>query len=112
DVEAATVDPAPVSAGRPHHVILLGRPVAPEAVAGAARGIAAVGGNIDAIRRLSDYPVTSFELTVSGAAATALRTELASVAAATGTDIAVERVGLARRNKRLIVLDVDSTLVR
>jgi phosphoserine phosphatase len=102
--------PAPV--GRPHHVIVLGRPVPPGAVAGAARAIAAIGGNIDAIRRLSDYPVTSFELTVSGAEATALRTELATVAASTGADIAVEQVGLARRSKRLIVLDVDSTLVR
>jgi phosphoserine phosphatase len=99
-------------AGRPHHVIVLGRPVPPDAVAGAARAIAAIGGNIDAIRRLSDYPVTSFELTVSGAEATALRTELATVASATGADIAVEQVGLARRSKRLIVLDVDSTLVR
>jgi phosphoserine phosphatase len=98
--------------GRPHHVIVLGRPVPPDAVAGAARAIAGIGGNIDAIRRLSDYPVTSFELTVSGAEATRLRTELASVAAATGADIAVEQVGLARRSKRLIVLDVDSTLVR
>jgi len=109
---ASEKDPAPVPAGRPHHVIVLGRPVPPDAVAGAARGIAAIGGNIDAIRRLSDYPVTSFELTVSGAEATALRTELAQVAAATGADIAVEQVGLARRSKRLIVLDVDSTLVR
>ncbi|WP_346622267.1 phosphoserine phosphatase SerB [Blastococcus montanus] len=104
--------PAPVAAGRPHHVIVLGRPIPPEAVAGAARAVAGIGGNIDAIRRLSDYPVTSFELTVSGAEATALRTALASVAATTGADIAVEQVGLARRSKRLIVLDVDSTLVR
>jgi len=112
-VESASDDgPAPVAGGRPHHVIVLGRPVPPEAVAGAARAIAGIGGNIDAIRRLSDYPVTSFELTVSGAEATALRTALASVAAATGADIAVEQVGLARRSKRLIVLDVDSTLVR
>ena len=65
---------SPVPAGRPHHVIVLGRPVPPDAVAGAARAIAGIGGNIDAIRRLSDYPVTSFELTVSGAEATALRT--------------------------------------
>ncbi|WP_245177035.1 phosphoserine phosphatase SerB [Geodermatophilus sp. DF01-2] len=101
-----------VPAGRPHHVILLGRPVPPEAVAGAASAIAGVGGNIEAIRRLSDYPVTSFELTVSGGEATELRTALASVASATGADIAVEQVGLARRSKRLIVLDVDSTLVR
>jgi phosphoserine phosphatase len=102
-------DPRP---GRPHHVIVLGRPMPPAAVAGAARAIAGVGGNIDAIRRLSDYPVTSFELTVSGAGATELRTALATVAAETGTDVAVEQVGLARRSKRLIVLDVDSTLVR
>ena len=93
-------------------MIVLGRPVPPDAVAGAAHAIAGIGGNIDAIRRLSDYPVTSFELTVSGAEATELRTALASVAAATGADIAVEQVGLARRSKRLIVLDVDSTLVR
>ncbi|HEV7210667.1 MAG TPA: phosphoserine phosphatase SerB [Blastococcus sp.] len=110
-VESAS-DPEPAPAGRPHHVILLGRPVPADAVAGAARAIAAIGGNIDAIRRLSDYPVTSFELTVSGAEATELRTALASVAAGTGADIAVEQVGLARRSKRLIVLDVDSTLVR
>jgi phosphoserine phosphatase len=112
-VESAT-EPAsaPTPDGRPHHVIVLGRPVPPDAVAGAARAVAAQGGNIDAIRRLSDYPVTSFELTVSGAGSTALRTALASVAAETGADIAVEQVGLARRSKRLIVLDVDSTLVR
>jgi phosphoserine phosphatase len=95
-----------------HHVIVLGRPVPPAAVAGAARAIAGVGGNIDAIRRLSDYPVTSIELTVSGAGSTALRTALATVAAETGTDVAVEQAGLTRRSKRLIVLDVDSTLVR
>ena len=109
---AADPEPVPVPAGRPHHVIVLGRPVPPDAVAGAARAIAGIGGNIDAIRRLSDYPVTSFELTVTGAEATVLRTALASVAATTGADIAVEQVGLARRSKRLIVLDVDSTLVR
>jgi phosphoserine phosphatase len=95
-----------------HHVIVLGRPVPPDAVAGAARAVAGIGGNIDAIRRLSDYPVTSFELTVSGAGSTELRTALAQVSAETGADIAVERAGLARRSKRLIVLDVDSTLVR
>jgi phosphoserine phosphatase len=51
-------------------------------------------------------------MTVTGAEATALRTALAEVASATGADIAVEQVGLTRRSKRLIVLDVDSTLVR
>ncbi|HEX2075221.1 MAG TPA: phosphoserine phosphatase SerB [Geodermatophilus sp.] len=113
EVESASDgEPEPAPSGRPHHVIVLGRPVPPSAVAGVATAIAGIGGNIDAIRRLSDYPVTSFEFTVSGAESTVLRTELASVSAATGIDIAVEQVGLARRSKRLIVLDVDSTLVR
>src|SRR5690349_2244992 len=109
-VESAS-GPEPDRGGQ-HHAIVLGRPVPPDAVAGAARAIAGIGGNIDAIRRLSDYPVTSFELTVSGAGSTELRTALAEVSAETGADIAVERAGLARRSKRLIVLDVDSTLVR
>nr|WP_239522351.1 phosphoserine phosphatase SerB [Geodermatophilus sabuli] len=104
--------PAARRPGRPHHVIVLGRPVPPEAVAGAASAIAAIGGNIEGIRRLSDFPVTSFEMTVTGAEATALRSALGEVASATGADIAVEQVGLTRRSKRLIVLDVDSTLVR
>ncbi len=108
---AVAVDTPPQRTVR-HQVIVLGRPVPPAAVAGAAQAIAGVGGNIDAIRRLSDYPVTSFELTVSGAGSTELRTALATVAARTGTDVAVEQAGLARRSKRLIVLDVDSTLVR
>src|SRR5215218_708093 len=60
---ASDPEPEPVPDSRPHHVIVLGRPVPPDAVAGAATAIAAQGGNIDAIRRLSDYPVTSFELT-------------------------------------------------
>jgi phosphoserine phosphatase len=111
-VESASGPEPEPSADRPHHVIVLGRPLPPDAVAGAAQAIAGIGGNIDAIRRLSDYPVTSVELTVSGAEATALRTTLASVSSTTGTDIAVEQAGLARRSKRLIVLDVDSTLVR
>ncbi|SHF86893.1 phosphoserine phosphatase SerB [Geodermatophilus nigrescens] len=110
-VESAS-DRRAAAPGRAHHVTLLGRPVPPSAVAGAATAIAGVGGNIDAIRRLSDHPVTALELTVSGAEATALRTALAAVATATGADLAVEPVGLARRSKRLIVLDVDSTLVR
>jgi phosphoserine phosphatase len=110
-VESAS-DPEPERIGRPHHVIVLGRPIPPDAVAGAARAIAGIGGNIDAIRRLSDYPVTAFELTVSGAESVALRTALAQVSGETGADLAVEQAGLARRSKRLIVLDVDSTLVR
>jgi phosphoserine phosphatase len=37
---------------------------------------------------------------------------LVEVAASVGVDIAVQRAGLARRGKRLIVFDVDSTLIQ
>ena len=76
------------------------------------------GGNIDSIRGIADYPLTGLELMVSvagrgGVAAdAALRKGLAEVAAKHSVDIAVERGGLARRAKRLIVFDVDSTLIQ
>nr|WP_245662393.1 phosphoserine phosphatase SerB [Nocardia vermiculata] len=45
-------------------------------------------------------------------AETRLRTALAEIAAKENVDVAVERAGLARRAKRLIVFDVDSTLIQ
>lgn len=95
-----------------NHVIVLGAPLPATAVAAVAGAIAEVGGNIDTISRLSTYPVTSLELMVSGAKSARLRAALSTVASASGVDIAVEKAGLLRRSKRLIVLDVDSTLVQ
>jgi len=97
---------------RRNHVIVLGAPLPATAVAAVASAIAEVGGNIDTISRLSSYPVTSLELMVSGAKSPKLRVALSAVASQTGVDIAVEKAGLLRRNKRLIVLDVDSTLIQ
>lgn len=97
---------------RRNHVILLGSPLLATAVAEVARAIADVGGNIDTISRLSSYPVTSLELMVSGAKSVRLRAALSTVASQSGVDIAVEKAGLLRRSKRLIVLDVDSTLIQ
>ena len=95
-----------------HHVILLARPLRAGAVSAVAAAIAELGGNIDSIGRLSDTPVTSLELMVSGAKSGRLRAALGAVAAQAGVDIAVEKAGLHRRGKRLIVMDVDSTLVQ
>src|SRR5262249_26741303 len=57
-------------------------------------------------------PVTSLELMVSGAESARLRSALITAATETGIDIAVEKAGLHRRGKRLLVLDVDSTLIQ
>jgi phosphoserine phosphatase len=94
------------------HVTLLGAPLRPDAVAGIAGAVAACGANIDRIVRLSAYPVTTIELEVSGADPDRLRTALAAEAKARGVDVAVQRSGLLRRAKRLVVMDVDSTLIQ
>ena len=98
-----------------HTIVVLGRPITAEAFGVVAREVAALGVNIDFIRGVSDYPVTGLELRVSvppGAAYGQLQTALARVAAAEGVDIALEDYSLARRAKRLIVFDVDSTLIQ
>jgi phosphoserine phosphatase len=109
-----TEDPDDIASVMPlrHHVLVLGRPLRAGAVGEVARRIADLGGNIDSIGRLSHTPVTSLEMMVSGADPALLRSALVTAATETGTDIAVERAGLHRRGKRLLVLDVDSTLVQ
>ncbi|MCD5312273.1 phosphoserine phosphatase SerB [Kineosporia babensis] len=96
-------------------VTLLGAPLLPSAVAGVAGRIAEHGANIDRIRRISRFPVTTLELDVSDISegeADALRRELAAEAMAHGADLAVCPAGLARRGRRLVVMDVDSTLIQ
>lgn len=93
-------------------VTLLGQPLRPAVIARIAGRIAASAANIDRIERLAHRPVTCVELGVSGADPEPLRTALARDAAELGVDVAVQRGGLHRRALRLVVLDVDSTLLQ
>jgi phosphoserine phosphatase len=116
--EAIGADPyAPGRQGSSHVAVILGRPLSARAFTEVARRLASLGANIDAIRRIADYPVTGLEIHLSVAKDTEqadqdLRSALAEVASSGGIDIAIERAGLERRAKRLIVFDVDSTLVQ
>jgi phosphoserine phosphatase len=94
------------------HITVLGRPLLPSAVAAIAGRIAASGANIDRIGRLANRPVTCIEFEVSGADPIGLRTLLARESAGLGVDVAVQRAGLHRRAMRLVVMDVDSTLLQ
>jgi phosphoserine phosphatase len=94
------------------HVTLLGRPLLPSAVASIAGCIAAHGANIDRIGRLASRPVTCIEFEISGADPASMRTALARESVPLGVDVAVQRAGLHRRAMRLVVMDVDSTLLR
>jgi phosphoserine phosphatase len=93
-------------------VVVIGAPLRATAVAAVTARIASHGANIDRIRRLSRYPVTTVEFDVSGADVDRLRRELALESSVHGIDVAVAVGGLARRGRRLVVMDVDSTLIQ
>ncbi|GAB3078353.1 phosphoserine phosphatase SerB [Corynebacterium aquatimens] len=99
-----------------HAVVVLGDPVTAEAVSEIGRTLASFGANIDRIRGISDYPVTGleFSVTIPGVGdevSHTVRSALAALSARIGVDIAIERAGLARRSKRLVCFDCDSTLI-
>jgi phosphoserine phosphatase len=94
------------------HVTVLGMPLKPAAVAAIAGRIADTGANIDRIERMARYPVTAIELHVSGTDPDRLRATLAAEAALQSVDVAVQPANLLRHGIRLVVMDVDSTLVQ
>lgn len=94
------------------HVTLLGQRLNARAVAAITGRVADTGANIDRIVRIARYPVTAIELHVSGADVARLRDLLALEAAQQHVDVAVQPVGLLRYGGRLLVMDVDSTLVQ
>jgi phosphoserine phosphatase len=100
-----------------HVVIVLGQPVTARSFSEVARRLAEIDVNIDSIRRVADYPVTGLELQVSApdtgeTTDTLLTSAMADLSARIGVDVAVERTGLFRKAKRLVVFDVDSTLIQ
>ncbi|MFD0481246.1 phosphoserine phosphatase SerB [Kineococcus sp. GCM10028916] len=98
------------------HVTLLGAPLVPAAIARITTVLAEAGANVDRIRRMSVHPVTSVELDVSTHGGPeellALRRTLSVEAGRHGLDAAVSPAGLARMGRRLVVMDVDSTLIQ
>lgn len=112
EVEAAP--PAATGAPAPSRAVVT--VIAPRLTAGALAAItgaiAEAGANIARILRLAHRPVCAFEFRISGGDAATLRGVLLEAAASHGVDVAVQPERLERRAKRLVVLDVDSTLIR
>jgi len=88
-----------------------------------ARGVHAISSvlarydaNIESIRQLSGDALRSVEIILQRpedpARAAALRADLVAATADLDVDVAVQRETLTRRSKRLIVMDMDSTLIR
>jgi phosphoserine phosphatase len=94
-----------------HAVTVLGRPLSAVALAAVAEAVAGTGGTIDRAVRLATTPVTAYDLVVIAGDLEAMRRALVEVARTHGIDVAVQVNGLERRAKRLVVMDVDSTLI-
>lgn len=111
ELEHGVGDNRPRRVGR-SQVTVLGHPLKPAAMTALTSRIKAADGNIDRILRLARYPVTALRLEVSGADPDVLQADLAAAAYEHGVDIAVEERGILRHAQRLVVMDVDSTLIQ
>ena len=110
DFEVVDSNPTPIK--EMSVVTVLGVRVGPDHFGAVARAIADGGGNIERIFRLSRYPVLSYELVISGGDIDLIRAKLVDAAARRPIDVAIQPGGLERRSRRLVVLDVDSTLIQ
>lgn len=110
-VEHGSGDNRPRRVGRAQ-VVVLGNPLTPTSLAAITAGIKSLGGNIDRIVRMARYPVTALRLEVSGAEPDALQVQLATIGHRAGVDVAVQENGILRHAQRLVVMDVDSTLIQ
>jgi len=93
-------------------VTVIGQTLPPAALGSVTGAIAAGGGNIDRIDRIARYPVVAYEFVVVDGAIDAMREALIAAAGEHGVDVAIQRQSLERRAKRLIVMDVDRTLIQ
>lgn len=95
---------------------VLGAPITPAALAAVAGVLAEHRVNIDRITRLSEgEELSCLELTLSSAdigSVASLKRILLPVGTGHGVDLALQREGLVRRVKRLVVFDMDSTLIQ
>ena len=94
------------------HVTALGNPLKPAAIAAIAGEMAEQGANIERIYRTASYPISAFEFVISGSSQHQIQSALAAVSADLGVDIAVQPGGLMRWAKKLVLMDVDSTLIQ
>jgi len=111
-IDFEVVDATPTRHITRQVVTVLAPELSPTALARASGAIAASGGNIHRIHRLSRFPVWSYEFLVEGADLEKLQASVMDIATQEEIDVAIQPHDLSRRSSRLVVLDVDSTLIR
>jgi len=96
------------------NVVIIGESINPAPIAAVADEIGKLGGNILAIRRTAITPVLAFELNIQipNKSIKDVQRALAKVAITNRIDLAVEPSNRSREAKRLVLLDMDSTLIQ
>lgn len=96
------------------NVVIIGESINPAPIAAVADEIGKLGGNILAIRRTATTPVLAFELNIQipNKSIKDVQRALAKVAITNRIDLAVEPSNRSREAKRLVLLDMDSTLIQ
>lgn len=99
--------------GETLRVVIVGNAIKPSGLAAVASQIAKLGGNIAAIKRTAVDPLISIEmeLSIPNNSLKEVQGALASIAIENKIDLAVEPGGLQRKSKRIVMLDMDSTLI-
>jgi phosphoserine phosphatase len=112
----ASADAHPTDGGGRRYVITaIGPSLGAPHLHAIASTLAAEGANIEKISRLSEATLASVEihaLLPAGRDSDALKRSLLAVATNAGFDVSLQRESLYRRSKRLVVMDMDSTLIR
>ena len=111
-VHVDRVTPTEAIEGRRLLVTLLAPSISADQLMRVFRAIATSGATCERIVHLANYPVDCYELIVIGPDHPLLRASLTAVAQERGLDLAVQRAGLHRRAKHLVVMDADSTLLQ
>lgn len=93
------------------HVIVLSEKLRPSTVTALAAVITGLGANIERITRPSSNPITVIEFIVSGTSQKLLASSLSPLAPEHSIDIAVHKRGAMGFARKLVQLDVDSTLI-
>jgi phosphoserine phosphatase len=107
--------PPPIGEGRRYVITAIGPTLGAPHLHAIASALAAENANIEKIGRLSEDKLASVEihaLLPPGRDSDALKRTLLSVATSAGFDVSLQRESLYRRSKRLVVLDMDSTLIQ
>jgi phosphoserine phosphatase len=113
--ETAATAAGAAEAGQRYVITAIGRALGASHLHALATTLANEGANIEKISRLSEGSLASVEihaLLPPSRDREVLKRSLLAVATKSGFDVSLQRESLYRRSKRLVVMDMDSTLIR